>query len=123
MEKHYGQIIEYVIRKKGFNISDLARSLNINRRSLYNWFNQRDLSACHITKIGNVIRHDFSVEFPELFTKDDFKMLYHFYQDDNSLPSGIHSQYTDWKEKYLKLLNDYNAALLAKGKKPVLNET
>jgi transcriptional regulator with XRE-family HTH domain len=119
MEKHSGQIIEYVIRKKGFNISDLARSLNINRRSLYNWFNQKDLSAAHILKIGNVIRHDFSVEFPELFSKDDFKLLNQRYLD-NIVVSTTPQQIIDWEEKYLRLLEEYNNAVLINDEKRLL---
>ncbi|MEO3407320.1 helix-turn-helix domain-containing protein [Mucilaginibacter sp. CAU 1740] len=119
MEKHSGQIIEYVIRKKGFNISDLARSLNINRRSLYNWFNQKDLSAAHIFKIGNVIRHDFSVEFPELFSKDDFKLLNQRYLD-NIVVSTTPQQIIDWEEKYLRLLEEYNNAVLINDEKRLL---
>ncbi|MFB0497387.1 AcrR family transcriptional regulator [Mucilaginibacter sp. OAE612] len=120
MEKHYGQIIEYVIRKKGFNISDLARSLDINRRSLYNWFNQKDLSAAHIFKIGNVIRHDFSIEFPDMFTKDDFKFINQRYAD-NILVSTTPQQLTDWKEKYLRLLEEYDTAVLIADKKRLVN--
>jgi transcriptional regulator with XRE-family HTH domain len=111
MEKHFGQIIEYVIRKKGFNISDLARSLNINRRTLYNWFNQKDLCAAHILKIGNVLRHDFSVEFPDLFTKEDFKVLNQQFLE-NIVVSTTPQQLVDWEEKYLRLLEEYNTAVL-----------
>ena len=120
MEKHSGQIIEYIIRKKGFNISDLARSLNINRRSLYNWFNQKDLSAAHIFKIGNVIRHDFSVEFPDLFNKDDFKLLDQRYVE-NIVVSTTPQQLIDWEEKYLRLLDEYNTAVLISDEKRLVN--
>ncbi|MDB5019809.1 MAG: hypothetical protein JWQ28_936, partial [Pedobacter sp.] len=43
MSKHYGQILERAIRRNGNSISDVARLLNINRRSVYNWFNQAQL--------------------------------------------------------------------------------
>jgi lambda repressor-like predicted transcriptional regulator len=65
--RHHGQIIEYMIRKKGHNISDLAKSLNVKRRTLYKWFNQPILKFHVITRIGNVINYNFAVEFPELF--------------------------------------------------------
>jgi lambda repressor-like predicted transcriptional regulator len=65
--RHHGKIVEYVVRKKGNNISDLAKSLNISRRTLYNLFNQPILDFHIISQIGEVIRHNFSVEFPEFF--------------------------------------------------------
>lgn len=65
--RHHGQIVEYVIREKGHNISDLAKSLNVKRRTLYKWFNQPILGLDTITRIGNVITYNFEVEFPELF--------------------------------------------------------
>jgi lambda repressor-like predicted transcriptional regulator len=65
--RHHGKIIEYVVRKKGYNIRDLAKALNISRRTLYNLFNQPILDFQVISQIGEIIRHDFSVEFPELF--------------------------------------------------------
>ena len=65
--RHHGKIVEYVVRKKGYNIGDLAKSLNIRRRTLYNLFNQPTLDFYIISQIGEVIRYDFSVEFPEFF--------------------------------------------------------
>jgi hypothetical protein len=64
---HHGKTVEYVIRNKGYNISGLAKSLNIRRRTLYNLFNQPTLDCQIISQIGEVIKHNFSVEFPELF--------------------------------------------------------
>lgn len=68
-----------------------------------------------IYKIGLVVRHDFSKEFPELFTPADF--LPTNKQDRlNRLPRAIHNDFAEiqWKDKYLNLLEDYNVALLHK---------
>jgi len=52
MDKHYGQIVELIIRKKGYSISELARLSYVNRRSVYNWFNQKYLKPEIIYRIG-----------------------------------------------------------------------
>jgi transposase-like protein len=52
MDKHYGQIVELVIRKGGYSISEIARLTLINRKSVYNWFNQKYLKPEIIYRIG-----------------------------------------------------------------------
>ncbi|RYY34220.1 MAG: hypothetical protein EOP46_14140 [Sphingobacteriaceae bacterium] len=113
MEKHYGKIIEYRIRKNGYSISDLARSTQVNRRSVYNWFTQKNLKTNIIYRIGCVLRHDFSEEFPELFTHDDFKQIYTVRQPYISQPHNLLLDETEaWKNKYLNLLEKYNEVLI-----------
>ncbi|MBL4675681.1 MAG: hypothetical protein JKY70_05680 [Mucilaginibacter sp.] len=73
MNKHQGKIIEYIVRKNGYNISDLARELGINRRSVYNYFGNNTVKSSVIIQIGSIIRHDFSTDFPEIFKSEDFK--------------------------------------------------
>ncbi|MET3500412.1 transposase-like protein [Mucilaginibacter rubeus] len=72
LDKHYGQILELTIRKRGYSISEISKLLNVNRRSVYNWFNQSQLKAEIIYNVGLAIKHDFSIEFPEFFEKEDF---------------------------------------------------
>ncbi|MDR6944304.1 hypothetical protein [Mucilaginibacter pocheonensis] len=115
MDKHYGQIVEYRVRKNGYCISDLGRCMNVNRRSIYNWFNQKQLKRDVIFRIGCIIRHDFTQEFPELFESDDFKVIYQV--PELPLRYGSNFDYTEqecWKNKYLLLLEKYNEMLLQK---------
>lgn len=112
MDKHYGQIVELIIRKQGFSISELARLANINRKCVYNWFNQKYLKPDIILRVGRYIKHDFSVEFPELFTPDQFNddvFLSEIYDGQMLVQSenGI-----AWKDKYIELLERYNSLLL-----------
>lgn len=111
MSKHYGQILERAIRRNGNSISDVARLLNINRRSVYNWFNQAQLRPEIFYKIGHVINYDFSVDLPHLFTPEDFiikprlsvNKQGHLMEDLN----GINA----WQQKYIDLLEKYNTLL------------
>jgi lambda repressor-like predicted transcriptional regulator len=115
MEKHYGQILEMVIRKQGVSISELARLADINRKCIYNWFNQKYLKSGIIYKVGILINHDFSIEYPELFTKEDFN------KNNNAVvisanhpetPEGLNGNTANWKDKYIDLLEKYNNQLI-----------
>lgn len=115
MNTHQGQIVEYIVRKNGYSISDLAKALNVNRRSMYNWFNQKELKWDVIYRIGYVIRHDFSKEFPLLFTSEDFKGMYAPRSSAVLLDMNNKTDDDDhWKDKYLNLLERYNTELLNK---------
>jgi transcriptional regulator with XRE-family HTH domain len=112
MEKDYGKIVEYIVRKNGYSITELATKLSVNRRSIYNWFNQKDLRTDIIFKIGHIIRHDFSQEFPELFTTEDFKYnIRQPSQEQINLCSANNNE--NWKDKYIELLEKYNNILIS----------
>lgn len=106
MNKHHGQIIEFTLRKNDYNISDLAKSLNINRRTLYNWFNQERIKKEIVFRIGCIIRHDFSSQFPEMFSSEDFNVI-------NKPSATMASKDEDiwWRDKYIRLLHEYNKRL------------
>jgi len=116
MNKHYGQIIEKVIRRDGYSISELAILMNVNRRSVYNWFDKKRLKTDLIFRIGSVLNYDFSIEFPELFKDGEFDFLK---TDINVLTNDsnvVSEQSIDehWKDKYIVLLEKYNDLLTTK---------
>ncbi len=113
MDKHYGHIVELTVRKEGFSISELARLSHVNRRSVYNWFNQKYLKTEIIYRIGCILKHDFSKEFPDLFTKDDFKIINSVKAIDTADPIFWEMpEHHIWKDKYISLLEQYNKMLL-----------
>jgi plasmid maintenance system antidote protein VapI len=112
MDKHYGEIIERTIRRNGYSISELSRLMNVNRRSIYNWFNQPKFKTDIIFKIGCALKHDFSIEFPELFSSEEFQKAFNqkkFSAEVNVLEEMEKVNY--WKDKYINLLEDYTQAL------------
>lgn len=119
MNTHYGEIIERTIRRNGYSISELARTLNVNRRTIYNWFLQRNLKSDIIYRIGCALRHDFSVEFPNLFAPEDFKQPVQSKRREArgpyaALEENAHTQNpVHWKNKYISLLEEYNSMLLS----------
>ncbi|MFC6099464.1 hypothetical protein [Olivibacter domesticus] len=112
MDKHYGEIIERTIRRNGYSISELSRLMSVNRRSIYNWFNQPKFKTDIIFKIGCALKHDFSVEFPELFSSEEFQKAFSqkkFSAEVNVVEEMEKVNY--WKDKYINLLEDYTQAL------------
>jgi transcriptional regulator with XRE-family HTH domain len=111
MELHYGQIVERIIRRKGYSISELARLTKVNRRSVYNWFNQKQLKPEIIFRIGTVVNYDFSAEFPGLFPNEELNKQnkYVLLKNQTNTPD-LNQNY--WKDKYIDLLEKYNQLLL-----------
>jgi predicted transcriptional regulator len=102
---HHGQIVEKVIRRNGHSISEIARVTGVNRRSVYNWFNQRILKEDIVVRLGRAIHHDFSSMIPDLkLTTTDFNPTV---QTVNSQPD----EESIWKDRYIELLERYNALL------------
>lgn len=114
MITHHGHVVEKVIRRDGHSISDISRLLSVNRRSIYNWFDQPKLRPEIIYRIGCVIEHDFSIELPDVFSPNDFKFNAEVKED--VIATGNDKPLKDdayWKEKYYSLLERYD--LLKKG--------
>lgn len=116
MALHHGETIEKIIRKNGHSISEVATRLNVNRRSIYNWFTQPILRQEIIHKIGKAIMHDFSVEFPGLFTPADFIFdttpTFSLEKYNKQFNPGVEeAKSVEWRDKYLDLLEKYNNLL------------
>jgi lambda repressor-like predicted transcriptional regulator len=106
MSTHHGKTIEKVIRKNGHSVSGIARAVGVNRRSVYNWFNQPYLKADLLIKIGKAIEYDLSEILPHMrLTIENF----------TPFPKKSNRQTNDplyWKNKYTDLLKRYNNLIL-----------
>ena len=100
--KHHGKILEFVLRKNDYNISALAKLMNVNRRTLYNWFNQDQIRKEILFEVGRIIRHDFSIQLPELFSNNEFQYIYLPKKDRH-----IEMAEERWRNKYFILLQEY----------------
>ena len=112
MEKHYGQIVEHIVRKNGYSITELADRLDVNRRTIYNYFQNAYLKQEIIYKIGHVVGHHFSKEFPELFTEEQYESKHGLSHNLDS-PNSVDKDDLKWKEKYLTLLENIRLLTLA----------
>lgn len=112
-KKHAGSIVESIIRKRGHNLSKLAKYMNISRCTLYNWFEHESLPFDVLLKIGSFINYDFSKEFPEVFS-----IITENKMDKNLLQNQpVDQRDADyWMRKYILLLEKYNEILMSKEK-------
>jgi CRISPR/Cas system-associated exonuclease Cas4 (RecB family) len=102
--QHRGEIIEHAIRQSGYPISSIAKKLGKSRRWMYLMFDNTQVDIETILAIGNIIHHDFSDEIKELSAIS----ITSFADPDNPYNNQT-KEY--WKNKYLKLLEDYNELL------------
>lgn len=98
MKINKGQVLERAVRRSALNISELAKTLKVNRKSVYNWFKQEDLKEEVFFKVGDIINFSFQEKFPELFQ-----------QQPDALHEAAAGQQDDtyWKDKYIDLLERY----------------
>jgi predicted DNA-binding transcriptional regulator AlpA len=112
MMKHHGRLIEYSVRNSALNISEIAHKLNVNRSTIYHWFQKDKLAKDIIFKLGNAIRYDFSIDFPEFFTKADFTLAYFTANNQHDNNQATTPDENDmWKIKYLLLLEEHKLVL------------
>ena len=106
MKNHSGLIVEKAVRRSGVSITELARKLNVDRKSLYNWFHQENLNVETIARIGHFLNFDFSKDFPDY----NFDDLIQKHKQHNTA-SAATDDLGYWKVKYIELLEKYNSVL------------
>lgn len=100
-----GEIIELAVRRQNVNISELSKQLNVNRRTLYNWFRQKKLHTDIILEIGKAINYDFSNDFEGELICFGHNEAPNLSQKDDNFNSNSTVYY--WMQKYIALLEDY----------------
>jgi predicted transcriptional regulator len=105
--QHRGEIIKEAVYKSGYPITELAKRLGKSRRWMYLMFENNNVSLDVVLQIGKIIHYDFTVEIKE-FTPSQiaFNEPPTDYKREESSPEY-------WKNKYLKLLEEYNDLLKA----------
>jgi transcriptional regulator with XRE-family HTH domain len=101
--QHRGEIIKEAVYKSGFPITELAKRMGKSRRWVYLLFENPIVSIDTILQIGLIIHYDFS---------DKIETLKPNVLNDTSLSYFKEEAY--WKNKYLKLLEEYNELLKKK---------
>ncbi len=103
--QHRGEIIKLAVYKSGFSITELAKRIGKSRRWVYLMFENNSVSLDVILQIGNIIHHNFTKEIEELYPIK--RTLINSISDFQS--TEVSNDY--WKNKYLKLLEEYNTLL------------
>lgn len=105
--QHRGEIIRKAVYNSGYTITEIAKTIGKSRRWMYLMFENSNVSLDVVMKIGKIIRYDFSQEIKE-FNSFSTKINSTFPSDEIEEPSAEY-----WKNKYLKLLEDYSELLKA----------
>jgi len=104
---HMGRSLELLVRKEELNLSDLAVSLGVSRRTIYFWFEKQILKESIIHRVSRVIRKE--------------NLAVDLQTDPVQAPEVVHKSEdvvkTDyWKDKYVDLLERYNELLISNTK-------
>ena len=101
--QHRGEIIKVAVYKSGFPITELAKRMGKSRRWVYLLFENPIVSIDTLLQIGTIIHYDFS---------DEIETFKPHVINDTSINYNKEEMY--WKNKYLKLLEEYNELLKKK---------
>jgi DNA-binding Xre family transcriptional regulator len=94
---HQGQRLDELIEEKGLNKTKLADRMGLSRRALYNLLDKSVFTPDQLKKICQVL---------EISPKE-------FLGGNHVEENGLEGQEIEsWKDKYYKLLEDYNKALV-----------
>jgi predicted transcriptional regulator len=98
--QHRGEIIKVAVYKSGFPITELAKRMGKSRRWVYLLFENPIVSIDTLLQIGTIIHYDFL---------EEIETLKPHVLNDTSI--NYNKEETYWKNKYLKLLEEYNELL------------
>jgi predicted transcriptional regulator len=98
--QHRGEIIKEAVYKSGYPITELAKRMKKSRRWVYLLFENPMVSIDIVLEIGTIIHFDFSNDI-EIFN----------IPVSNKVSLDHHKEDNYWKNKYLKLLEEYNELL------------
>lgn len=122
--QHKGEIVKNAIQNSGHSITKLSSKLGKSRRWMYHVFENSNVPLDVILEIGEIIHYDFTNEIKELKKYRQSQInLASLKSQESTYHPNLNVDY--WKDKYLNLLEKYNALLLkssAKQKKVTVRE-
>jgi hypothetical protein len=60
---HQGEMLQEAIKNSGISITKIVDELGITRPTIYRKFKEDTLDSNFVTRIGDIIGHDFSIDF------------------------------------------------------------
>jgi hypothetical protein len=106
---HRGQVLAAAILASKYKMKDAARRAGYSRSALYKQIEKPDLAFHVLMKYGVAIGYDFSDEIPRMpiYSLEDPDALY---REPDTLEEALRLL-SDWRHRYLELLEKYNAVL------------
>lgn len=111
---HRGKILKNFIENltPKVSIASLARKLEYDRTTVYQHFGNDKLDYTTIMKYGKALKHDFSVEFPDMLqymsTVEEPLAEYRVTTVSEALQERDY-----WKDKYIALMEKHNELIMA----------
>lgn len=96
-----GELLERAIRRKGLNITEIASSMNVTRRTLYNWFKKDVIDKDIMERLSGIVIYEVTSDKPVMVNND------------MEGPQIIIKDEAYWQDRYIDLLERYSS-LLAK---------
>jgi predicted transcriptional regulator len=113
--KHRGEIIEQAVRQSGYSITQVAKRLGKSRRHVYNLFENPQVPIETMLEIGRIIHVDFTDLLPQNPVYPSTAVQEQLSGESNITYTSPEHTVEFWKNKYLMLLEKYNALLEGKG--------
>ena len=113
--KHHGAILEEAVKKSGISKTALVEKVGYSRSAYYKHINEPYLSFEILEQYGKVLRHDFSIDLPEM-KKTRVEEDPEEYSPPANIEQAIH-QRDYWRNKYYTLLEKHQQLLEEKLKK------
>jgi predicted transcriptional regulator len=108
--EHRGEKVEAVVRRHGFSLTKLADLLGVTRKTVYNKFNEANLSYDFILKVGHVLKYDFREDFPKMFNPNEIvSALPNSPENNDEIEESLH----DYRRRLIKLQAEYIELLKA----------
>lgn len=106
-----GKVLELIAKSSDISVSALARKMEYNRATVYRHFETEDLDFSILRRYGTALKHDFSIEFPEMIQLSGFvEEPLTAYKA--STISEVLQERDYWKDKYLALLERHNLLIM-----------
>jgi hypothetical protein len=120
---HQGQILQEAIKNSGISITRIVDELGITRPTIYRKFKDETLDYGFVTRVGEIIGHDFSNDFTSLqqsvlpfVTQASIQPVLQSVTSRNVTPVAVEQDCTKQlmtlQTKYISLLEAYNELLL-----------
>lgn len=111
---HRGKILKKIIENQSpkISIAQIARKIGYDRTTVYQHFNNDKLEYSTILKYGKALKHDFSVEFPDMLAYislvEEPIAEYRAVSVSEALKERDY-----WKDKYIALMEKHNELIMA----------
>ena len=112
---HHGEILQESIKNSGFSISKLVQELGITRPTIYRKFKDETLDSDFVSRISSIIGRNITLETNDVTNEPLHSSTPALTNSSKAQQIGV----TDYakelislQQKYIKLLEDYNALLM-----------